>query len=124
MGYEVHITRAKQWIESGQAPISLREWLAYMKTDPEFRLDGFAEATTPQGETIQTESEGLAVWTAYSKHGVGENMAWFGFSEDQIIVKNPDEEILRKMMQIGKALGAKVQGDDGEEYGEPASPRI
>lgn len=44
-------------------------------------------------------------------------MAWFTHSKDRITVKNPDEEILVKMHQIALALSAKVQGDDGEEYG-------
>jgi len=33
-----------------------------------------------------------------------------------ISVKNPDEEILRKMHQIASQLDARVLGDEGEEY--------
>jgi hypothetical protein len=38
------------------------------------------------------------------------------------VVKNPDTEILKKMWLIAQSLGAKVQGDDGETYGEDGSP--
>jgi hypothetical protein len=40
-----------------------------------------------------------------------------GHFGDHISVKNPDASILRKMHQIALSLKAKVQGDDGEEYG-------
>jgi len=41
-------------------------------------------------------------------------MAWFDHRQGQIIVKNPDDEILEKMYLIAKALHARVQSDDGE----------
>jgi len=35
-----------------------------------------------------------------------------------VIVKNPDDEILKKMHSISILMGAKVLGEEGEEYGE------
>ena len=117
MGYEVHITRRQHWAgsDSGSA-ITLQEWKDYIASDPEMRLDGFAEATTPAGETIRLELDGMAVWTAYSEDGVGGNHAWIYHSGDCIEAKNPDEEILQKLHRIATMLGAKVQGDEGECY--------
>jgi hypothetical protein len=43
-------------------------------------------------------------------------MAWFLYRKGYVTVKNPDEEILRKMWSIAQDLSAKVQGDDGEIY--------
>ncbi len=44
-------------------------------------------------------------------------MAWFDRSSaGNIVVKNPDEEIIAKMVEIGYALSAGVQGDEGEWY--------
>ena len=117
MGYDIHITRAHEWLDSSESPISLAEWLSYVHEDPGMRQDGFAEATTPAGDTIRTESEGLAVWTAHSKHGVGQNMAWFDWHDGHIVCKNPDDEILKKMKAIAGHFHAKVQGDELEEYG-------
>jgi len=123
MGYDVHITRsAEGWWESEAAPITLDEWKEFVEQDAEMRLDSAAEATSPAGETIRVESEGLAVWTAYSGHGVGGNMAWFDWRHGKITVKNPDPEILGKMFKVAQALNAKVQGDEEEYYGEEGKP--
>ena len=55
MGYDVHIIRADHWTESESNPIPLDELLHYVRSDPEMRLEGFAEATTPDGVTIRVE---------------------------------------------------------------------
>ena len=116
MGYDFHITRASEWSESESLPIRLDEWKEYVASDPEFRMDNFAEIKTPQGETIRFDSEGLAVWTAYSERGEDSNRAWFDYSGGRIVVKNADDETLEKMKEIAEFFGAKVLGDDGEEY--------
>lgn len=116
MGYEVHITRKSDWFAEEGAEITLQEWLACVESDPDMRLDDAAEAVNADGETIRFERPGIAVWTAYRGHGEGGNMAWFCHFDDRITVKNPDLEILAKMHHLSRALGAKVQGDDGEIY--------
>jgi hypothetical protein len=114
VGYDVHITRAGEWHESEATPIGLDEWLAYVASDPEMRLDGFAEARNPTtGEAIRIESPGLSVWTTWS-----EGTAWMDHHGGRIVVKNPDTAILRKMCAIAERLGARVQGDEGEMYPE------
>jgi hypothetical protein len=116
VGYDVHITRAEDWLQSKDAPITLAEWKDYTQSDPEMRLDNYAEASTQTGEMIRYESEGLAVWTAYSGHEIDGNMAWFDLCEGRIVVENPDEEIIRKMCAIAQKLDARVQGDELEFY--------
>lgn len=117
MGYDIHITRKSEWFDEEGDEISLEEWSEFVNSSPDMRLDGFAEAETPGG-TLRVESEGLSVWTGYSGHGKDGNMAWFDYFEGNIKVKNPDEEILRKMYQIAQILNAKVQGEECEVYGE------
>lgn len=117
MGYEVHITRKTDWSDKEGPNISLEDWKVYISSDPDMRLDGYAEATVGNGDVLRVVSEGLAVWTAYSGHGVNGNMAWLYLGSGGIIGKSPDEEILRKMFEIAQALDARVVGDDGEEYG-------
>ena len=114
MGYDVYITGKQAPSDAGGAEISLTDWTEYVKTDPEMRLDGFAQATNPKtGETIRYENAGLAVWRAYSgKLGA----SWFDYRRPKIVVKNPDPEILAKMWRIAQALSAVVQGDEGEIY--------
>jgi hypothetical protein len=116
MGYDLHITRALHWTESESAPITLKEWVDYATSDPEMRMDNFAEATTARGDLIRIEELGIAVWTAYSGHGVGGNLAWFSYWRGEVCVKNPDQEIISKMRQIARALQARVMGDEGEVY--------
>ncbi len=122
MGYDLHITRKAHWADEDGATITLLEWKAYIRTDPEMRLDGYAEAQTPAGERIRSENEGLSVWLAYSGHEQQGNMAWFDYWNGTIVVKNPDEEIIRKMYAIAQKFDAKVQGDDGEYYGPDGQP--
>jgi hypothetical protein len=118
MGYDVHITRAVEWSESETAPITLDEWLAYVASDPELRLDGFAEVRSPRGEVIRIESKGLSVWTAWPGDEPGGAHAWMDHRDGRIVVKNPDPAMLTKMCSIAERLGARVQGDEGEAYPE------
>lgn len=37
-----------------------------------------------------------------------------------ISTKHPDQAILTKMLEMAGTLGARVQGDDGEEYTDPS----
>lgn len=122
MEYEVHITRRAEWFDDDGPSISLEEWLDYVSSDPEMRHDGYAEAETPSG-TLRTEEEGIAVWVAYPRHGKDGNAAWFSHFRDRISVKNPDQSILVKMHDIAAKLDARVQGDEGEEYGPDGHPR-
>ena len=72
---------------------------------------------------LRLENEGLSVWTAYSRHSEN-GMAWFSFHEGNVVVKNPDPEILQKMRLLAQVLSAKVQGDDGEFYDGRAGDRV
>lgn len=121
MGYDLHITRAEEWYESETNPISLEEWIAYVRSDPEMRLDGYAEAKVPDQGALRYENEGLAVWTSYSGNAKKGNFAWFDFRQGNVVVKDPDDEIIAKMSRIAKVLNARVQGDEGEFYGEDSN---
>ena len=116
MGYDVHITRAKDWLDSKKQPIKLKEWLAYVANDPEMRLDGVAEAHIDGQPVLTYENEGLAVWIGRSGHQEIRDMVWFDFRNGRVAVKNPSKEVLEKMKQIAAALGANVVGDEGELY--------
>jgi len=116
MGYDLHITRKNDWHDPKGPEISLAEWRAVVQADPGMRLDAFAQARPDDGGVRRASCDGLSVWTEYSQHDEARNKAWFLYSRGEIRVKNPDDEIIRKMWSIAQALGAKVQGDDGEVY--------
>lgn len=126
MGYDLHITRQQGWFDEDETKqITLQEWLDLVATDPDMRLDNYAEATTTDEKaTIRVESEGLSVWTKYSGNGVRGNYAWFYYSRGNIVCKNPDDEILDKMLEIAEQLQAKVQGDESEIYDRSADGTI
>jgi hypothetical protein len=113
VGYDVHITRAEDWIESESKPISLGEWQSYIQSDPELRPEPCDTATNPTTDQVITvPNKGFAVWTA---HPEGDQV-WFGYWRGCITAKNPDKAILEKMSQIAARLNARVIGDEGEEY--------
>jgi hypothetical protein len=115
VGYDVHITRKLRWSDLGGAEISLADWIAVVESDPEMRLDGYAETRVGNG-VLRLDRGGLAVWIAYSGHEKAGNMAWFDFRQGNVVVKNPDPEILTKMWSLAQRLVAMVQGDEGELY--------
>lgn len=99
MGYDIHITRKEYWVDEDGPTINLEEWLAYVASDPDLRLS--------------PESKSMALMAV---PGSKYPTAWLDWDRGDIYTKNPDEPILAKMLLIASALGAKVQGDDGEFY--------
>ena len=66
-----------------------------------------------------TEREWLA------QVGDDPDLASLRWNDGNVDAKNPDEPLVRKMVSAAAALGATVQGDDGESYdgaGSPAPP--
>jgi hypothetical protein len=120
MGYDLHISRNDEWWdEQIGGGISFAEWASFVDADDTMRMDGFAEVELPDGSTLRTENEGLAVWTDYAGNEDGGNQAWFDFRGGAIVVKNPDQDILAKMLEIAVTFNAKVVGDEGEQYESP-----
>ena len=117
MGYNLYITRQKHWADSEASNfITLEEWTSVVNSDPEMRLDNYAETVSNNGETIRIEREGLTVWTGFPDDGIDGNHAWFDFFNGNIVVKNPTDEIIEKMISLASLLKAEVVGDDGGYY--------
>jgi len=116
MGYDVHITRAADWTESESLPIRLDEWKSYVALDSEFALEIAAVAELQGGGVLAYDNDGLAVWTAFTGHAIDGNKAWFDYRDGRIVVKNPNDEMIRKMKTVAAHLNARVIGDEGELY--------
>jgi len=99
MGYNVYITRAPLWVENDGYQIPISEWLAFIQHDAELRL---ASEHGPH----------FAIWNGNSHL----HQPWFDWENGNITTKNPDEQIIRKMVQIAQALHGTVQGEEGERY--------
>jgi len=117
MAYEIYITKKQNWFETGTASnISMEEWEAFVKNDPEMRLDNFSEVGLESGEMFRYDNPGAAIW--FNPYANGE-MVHFDFLAGNISVSSPDEDSIAKMKHIAFKLGAKVQGEDGELYTDP-----
>ncbi|HJQ38535.1 MAG TPA: hypothetical protein VKB93_15460 [Thermoanaerobaculia bacterium] len=116
MGYELHITRAvEHWSSNQGLEITLDEWRQYLRTDPRFELTDAAETLNPAtNERLVLNRPGLAQWNG---HTSGDSV-WFSWWRGNVSVKNPDDEVIQKMLAIALLLRARVQGDDGEWYDE------
>ncbi len=107
MGYDLHITRKGRWNDEGGPTISEAEWRHLIEDDSELAIDRETQGTMTEGEYI------FAAW-----NGTAGVLGWHG---GEISGKNPDEPLVRKMVQIAGRLAAYVQGDDGEVYREDGS---
>ncbi|MFF4401729.1 hypothetical protein [Streptomyces sp. NPDC001480] len=117
MGYDVHITRRTPWWEDEGEQITTQEWAAVVAADPELEMVQVARVS-PRGQdtVLEYRHEWLAQMVTHPErdtHG-----AWLDWGEGQIVVKHPDELLLKKMREIAGVLGARVQGDDCEYYDE------
>ena len=106
MGYDLHITRRKDWSESGR-DIGAEEWLAYAKKDPELSL-------SPE------DGPYFVRWSGKSKYPD----PWLDWFDGNIYTKNPDEALIDKMVAIAREFHARVQGDDGEVYQSEHEPPV
>ena len=97
MGYDIHITRREFWAIDGP-DISHDEWKLYVERDPE----------------IERDERNQDVDYLFVAHPGGAVPLWW--SEGDIATKNPDKATVAKFIAIATALGASVQGDDGEVY--------
>jgi len=101
MGYDLHITRKQRWSDENGPEIRLAEWIAVVAADRDMRLDGYAETRVGDESILRIENEGLAVWTAWPRQSEN-GRAWFSFRHGNVVVKNPDLEIRRKMWSLAK----------------------
>ncbi len=99
LGYDLHITRADYWAENESRQISPQEWLKVIGDDPSLTLD-------PDNGPY------FAIYSAAS----GDESRWLAWRDGNVHSKNPDRETLEKMLAVARALGGRVQGDDGEHY--------
>jgi hypothetical protein len=108
MGYDLHITRRDHWSDTSGPMISENEWRDLITADPELSQDTETRCSMSDGEYV------FAAWNGRA--------GALGHYAGEITATNPDQPLSAKMFQIARKLGAKVQGDDGEIYGEDGTP--
>lgn len=98
MGYILHITRAIDWFDSGQSPITINEWRGYVASDSELRPDG----------------DNGPYDFLFVSHLKEPSPLWW--KSGRLYTKNPNRATVQKMIEIAVRLNARVLGDDGEVY--------
>ena len=102
MGYELHITRADNWLDSAAVPIERAEWLRVAAEN----------ALLPTGSVSFEGQRDEPVFTIGEEDGP--SIYWH---EGQLVAKGiRGEEDIEALVTLAKELGARLVGDDGEEY--------
>jgi hypothetical protein len=102
-GYDLHITRAKEWTDSKKTPVPVEDWTQFVKSDSEFRIVQTKDAKDKPKDAIWVDPK-------------DKREVYFYYSDGEITVKDPDERIIAEMKKVAVKLKAKVVGDDGEDY--------
>lgn len=98
-GYDLHITRKAHWADTDGPTISIAEWRAYVKRDFQVARDS---NSTELDFVVSISGESFPIW--------------FDPKLGELVTKNPSERAVVKLIEIAKALRARLQGDDGEFY--------
>ena len=107
-------TTRTHWADDHGPEIAEDEWRRAVEADPDLAMAGFVEARTSDGRVLRTDDPSIAQMVTHPR--LAEHGAWLSFSMGNVVVKNPDDIIVAKMCELGEALGARVQGDEGELY--------
>jgi hypothetical protein len=109
VGYDLHITRASDWMMSMASPISIQEWEAAALAEPHLiDVSSLGWDSVPPAATFVWQDED------------GPSLYWVG---GEITVKgaSSDEEV-GAIAAFAARLGANLIGDDGERYDESGNP--
>jgi hypothetical protein len=106
MGYDVHLVRTTDWLDSESNPVTKEDINAALAGDPTLSWSDtdYVEMAEDNGSA---ERYFMINWQ-------GDAVFWWYKSE--VRCKNPNEEQLLKLVDLAAALGAHVVGDDGEKY--------
>jgi hypothetical protein len=106
VGYDVHLVRTEQWFDSESNPVTKADVDRILASDPTLRWSetDYVEMSEDDGSATRYF---LINWN-------GEPVFWWYKSE--IRCKNPSAAQLLKLVDLAKALAARVLGDDGEQY--------
>jgi hypothetical protein len=104
VGYDLHITRADELLDSEEHPIGRDEWNDYARQHP-----GLVEAGWVQWKSIGRET----VYELAGRNGESPSLSWYRGVVD---VSGPEMDYLPDLVAIAADLHANVIGDEGEHY--------
>ena len=103
MGYELHITRAREWSMSSNAPIPREQWDAVCSASAALELAGSVTFGGEVFEVFELAGEGAS----------GASLHWY---EGRVDVSGASDEHVPALVDLAMQLDAQVLGDDGERY--------
>lgn len=124
MGYELHITRQRDWTEAEEElTIPEDEWNAFVASDPqlEFRDDSYSTFKDGTRRYLAFLVGNVEKATDSYVHADEDGLVpplwnWLMWSDGILDSKYPSTNMIRKMISVAEQLGAIVQGDEGEIY--------
>lgn len=116
---EVYITRKKEWFESGsENNIPMDDWMAFVKNDPDMRLDNFTMVKLENGEMFKYDNPGTAVFLHRKCGEMDTCEIVFEYISGNIRVNDPDNDTMEKIKHIAYKLNAHVQAESEAETEE------
>jgi hypothetical protein len=94
MGYDVYITRRKEWNDTFGDEIGPEEWMALVDDDEQL-------------EPVRSAGP----WAARSLAGT--LIEW---TDGSVAARDPEDDEVELLLELAERLGARVQGEDGEIY--------
>jgi hypothetical protein len=130
VGVNFHISRATDWLNSEEAPISRAEWLAYVRADPKswrIRTRYAVEMPPGSGKLVSFKASAATPFTHWLGHPKYPNGISFDWREGQMTVNgravrkaDARDPCFAKMLEIAAAFSARVFGDEGGAFAMPA----
>lgn len=114
MSYDIHITREKDWVDD-KNPITLEEVRSIMPTLSErFRIEesGIISIQNPNGQKLSMK---VGPYLEYMEENGDKSCVIFLKGNCPSFRYQSDSQLLA-MCAVAEALGARLVGDDGEEY--------
>jgi len=107
MGHNFHITRAADWRLAEESPIEETAWTALVTTSGSFAAKGEITFTDgPAGAPVKCPLFAL-------RDGEEPTLYWHN---GEIVVTSADDSAVPELAAIAEDLGARLLGDDDEQY--------
>lgn len=103
MGYELHITRASDWVDSMSSPIDRSSWQS---------LAIGSDNLTSAGSVVMS-SNAIDVFQLVGPDNAGPALHWY---EGRIVISGVRDSDIDPLLIFATALDAQLVGDDGERY--------
>jgi hypothetical protein len=105
VGYELHITRAADWFDSAEDPITQHEWEAFADGHPDMR---------PRGTIEFADADAQPVFGHTCADGTVVSLWWY---QGRIDIAGVRTKLAQNTLApMAEALNARLVGDDGEQY--------